>query len=205
MTTEFGGTANQTITRNAGTLSGPVRINKTAGHVTQSSSLTLDSLTISDGEFRNSGQTLTVTNGLTVNDTLTQGAANITLGTLTVGASGTYANSSTGDIIVGAGGVANSGTMNLGVEGSCPGTDNISITSSSGGAQRSWTGAGTFNFYDLSVQDQGGSAEINAFSSTSVSGNDNNWTFYEGCEIPLMDITVGSKVNIRSGTSIRRQ
>jgi hypothetical protein len=81
-----------------------------------------------------------------------------------------------------------------------PTTDGRAITSSSPGNQRSWSGGGTINIYDTLVTDQGGSANANAFSSTSVSGNGTNWTFYnEECELPVNPRMKGGS-RLRGGT-----
>jgi hypothetical protein len=116
---------------------------------------------------------LTITQG-----TLVQGALNVRAegsSAVSVDTNGRWNNVSIGDLILG-GSFANAGiTTFQGNGASCGDADDISITST--GAQRSWTGSGTFNFNDVSVQDQGGSASITVYDGTNVSGNGANWTF----------------------------
>ncbi|QQS39286.1 glycosyltransferase [Candidatus Woesebacteria bacterium] len=139
-----------------------------------------------------SGNTVTLTNfGIRVTNTLTlttgtlvQGAYNVRVEGATavsVASNGIWSNTSTGDVILG-GSFANSGIVTMqGTTSACGETDAISITSTSGGSQRSWTSlGGTFNMNDVSVQDQGGSAAITVYSGTNVSGNNSNWVF-EDC------------------------
>lgn len=122
--------------------------------------------------------TLTITSGTFVQTTLnvlSNGSSAIS-----VASGGRWTNTSTGDVIIG-GTVVNNGLMTWqGTTASCGEADAISVTSTSSGVQRAWSGTGTFSFNDLSVQDQGGSSSIVAQSSTSVSGNNSNWLF-NGC------------------------
>ncbi|MDO8335489.1 MAG: hypothetical protein Q7T74_01750 [Candidatus Saccharibacteria bacterium] len=207
MTLNFGGPRPQTFTQNAGSLSTPITINKGGFYaLTLATALTLDAtgnnLTINDGEFNNASFLATIPGTLTVNDKLTQETGNITFGTLTVGANGKYVNTSTGDIVVGAGGVSNSGTITMGNQNTCGGSDTISITSSSGGVQRDWTGAGTFNMFDLTVTDQAGSATITAYSSTP-SNVGANWTFASTCPDHLTPARLGNGARLQSGVRLK--
>jgi hypothetical protein len=142
-----------------------------------SKSTSTDTVTLTSTDLRIAG-TLTITTG-----TLTQGAFNIQAdGTsaVSIAVNGILTNISTGNLALG-GSFANAGTTTFQGDGAtCGSSDNIYITSTSGGVERSWTGAGTFNFNDVNVQDQGGSAAITVYSGTNVSGNDTNWTFL-GC------------------------
>jgi hypothetical protein len=162
LTFEMTGSANKTITQNAGTFSSKLKINKTVGNsVTQATNLTL-------------GGTLDVTSG-----TFDQGATfNLTTGgTTTIGSNGTWSNSGTGDLAL-AGGVSNSGTISFdGSGGSCGNTDTIAITSTASPTQFTWSGSGTFAIYDVTAQDQAGS--ITAYNSTNISNN--SWTFVTAC------------------------
>lgn len=206
MTLAFGGPKPQTFTQNAGTISSPIVIDKDYYYVTLATALTLDStgnnLTITDGELRNSSFTLTAPGTLTVNDTITQGTGNIAFGTLTVGVNGKYVNTSSGDIVVGAGGVSNSGTITLGNQNACGGTDSIAITSSSSPTQRDWTGTGIFNMFDLTVTDQAGSATITSYSSTP-SNVGANWTFSGTCPGHLTPARLGSGARLQSGVRLK--
>jgi len=122
--------------------------------------------------------TLTVTRGL-----LTQGALNVRIDgstAISVAVNGTYTNTSTGNLTL-AGSVSNAGVITIQGNGTtCAQAIVVSITSTSSGVQRAWSGTGTFNINDVSVQDQGGTAGISAKSSTDVSGNGANWVFM-GC------------------------
>ncbi len=165
MTTKLSGASAQTFTQNAGTITGPMVIDKSASTtvVTMATNMTLGStLGLTTGVL-NQGASFTITTG----------------GTLTVGASGYLYNTGTGDLTLG-GDVSNSGTIQLdGTSGGCGDADAIAITSSSG--QRAWSGSGNFRMTDVSVTSQGGTAPITATSSTSVSGNGTNWTFSSTC------------------------
>lgn len=171
-TTADGGTAginftggnDQTYTDQGGNESnGDVTINKTVG-----SSVTL----ASNADWNAASQDLTITSG-----ELNMGASyNISTTALTVSTNGHLSNYGTGDLTL-AGNVSNSGNIRFMSSGTCGGSDSISIASSSAGVQRTWSGSGTYLFHDVTVQDQGGSAAITAYSSTSVSGNGGNWTF----------------------------
>lgn len=190
-----------------GFLDGTITINKSSGTVTLGSTLNLDGsgqdLTITDGTLANSSYALTVNDTFTINDTFTQGTGNVSATSYTVGATGAWTNTSTGDVTVGTGGVSNSGVITLGDINTCGGANNIAITSSSGGNQRSWSGSGSFNIYDTTVQDQGGSASITAYSSQNVSGNGGNWTFNDTCPSPdVMDARLRGGATLRGGAKL---
>ncbi len=160
LTIELNGGVNKTITQNAGTFSAKLKINKTVGiSVTQTTNLVL-------------GNTFDVTSG-----TFDQGATFnlITGGATTVGASGTWTNTGTGDVTLG-GNVSNAGAVTLDGSGvGCGGLDAI-VLSDAGVTQRTWSGAGTFTLQDLNVSDMTGS--MTAYSSTNTANN--SWTF-AGC------------------------
>ena len=100
---------------------------------------------------------------------------------MAVSSGATWNNLGTGDLIL-SGGVSNSGTITFNANGNgCGQNDDISITSSVPATQRAWSGSGTFNLTDVSVQDQGGTAIIGVRSGTSVSGNGPNWPFVSQC------------------------
>lgn len=204
-----GSASNQTFTITPGDdfSTGTLTINKSSGTVTLGAALNLSGsgqdLTITDGALANSSYTLTINDAFTINDTFTQGTGNVSAASYTVGGGAYWTNTSTGDVTIGTGGVANSGTITLGDINTCGGANNIAITSSSGGQQRSWSGAGTFNIYDTTVQDQGGSASITAYSSQNVSGNGGNWTFDDVCPpVVSPDINVKGGATLRGGTRI---
>lgn len=213
----FSGTNDQTINISAGNIpGGTVTINKTSGTVTLGSNLSLaagQALVISKGTLdmstynlalssSNSASNITISNG-----TLTQGSGNVTAYGVILTSSGTWTNSSTGDLTLGAGGVTNNGTINFGVYSSCGSSDDIAITSSSGGTARTWTGIGNFNFYNLTVTDQNESPDrgrITAWSSTS--GGNTNWNIQTGCPTPPVgfwqfDEGTGTTANDSSGQS----
>ena len=110
--------------------------------------------------------------------TFSQGASfNLSVGALTVTAGGTFQNLGTGDLTLG-GDVSNDGTIHLdGGGAACGDADTILIRSSAAGAQRAWTGAGTFSLADVDVRDQGGTAAIAVRSGTDSGNNSSNWTF----------------------------
>lgn len=209
ITITMSGTNTQSITQNGTNFpTGTFTINKSSNTVTLATDVSLDGsgqdLTITDGALANSSYALTVNDAFTINDTFTQGTGNVSAASYTVGASANWTNTSTGDVTIGTGGVANSGTITLGDINTCGGTNNIAITSSSGGNQRSWSGSGDFNIYDVTVQDQGGSASITAYSSQNVSGNDTNWTFDNVCpSVEVQGVRLqGGNVRLRGGTKV---
>ncbi len=133
----------------------------------------------------------TVTGTVTVSSgTFDQSASyNLTTGTgaLTISSGATMTNNGTGGLIVGSGGVSNFGIIEFdGSDLICGSTQSIAITSSSSGIQRSWSGRGGFLITDVTVKDQGGSAVITAYGSSSVSDNGSNWTIRAGCPPPYL-------------------
>ena len=166
---------------------GDVTLNKTPG-----SSVRL----ASNADWNAGSQDVIITSG-----ELNMGASyNISTTALTVSTDGSLTNNGTGDLTL-AGNVSNSGNLRFLGNGTCGGADSISIASSSAGVQRTWSGAGTYLFHDVTVQDQGGSSAITAYSSTSVSGNGGNWTFSGGAcpaQPPAVGLSTG-KINMQSG------
>lgn len=125
--------------------------------------------------------TLAVTQG-----TLVQTTFGLAANAVTVGASGTWANASTGDVTLGAGGVSNAGVIVLDGGGSgcgVPATNDILIRSSAPGVQRPWGGTGTFTIEDVDVMDQAGTATINVYSGTDSGNNGANWVFQAACPV----------------------
>jgi len=108
--------------------------------------------------------------------TFSQGASfNLFVGTLTVVQGGVFRNVGTGDLTLG-GDVSNDGTITLdGGGAACGDADSILLRSS--GAQRAWTGAGTFSLADVDVSGQAGTAPISVRSGTNSGNNGPNWTF----------------------------
>ncbi len=172
LTIELNGTGAQTIAQNAAnTFSSPFIINKSSGTATLTTNLSLSStLAITQGTF-SQGTTFNLTTG----------------GATTVGASGIWTNTGTGDITL-AGNVSNAGTITLDGSGvGCGGVDAI-ILSDAGVTQRTWSGAGTFTLQDLDVSDMAGS--MTAISSTNTANN--SWTFV-GCNTsPTAPSSLGS-------------
>jgi hypothetical protein len=123
--------------------------------------------------------TLTITKGTLSQSSLDIRAEGSSAVSLT--SSGVWSNLSTGNVILG-GNVSNSGDITLQGNGvSCGDTNTISLTSSSAGTQRSWSGSGTFNINDVALTDQSGTALITAYSSTDNGNNTSNWTILGGC------------------------
>lgn len=123
--------------------------------------------------------TLAVTQG-----TLMQATSNLAADGISIGASGTWTNTSTGDLTLGAGGVTNAGRIVLdGGGGGCgvPATNDIQLRSSAAGVQRPWSGAGVFTVEDVDVMDQAGTATITVYSGTDSGNNGANWIFQAGC------------------------
>ncbi len=162
-TLAFTGGNDQTYTDQGGNEpDGDITINKTAGTVTLAS----------NADWNAASQDLTITQG----QLRVAGTSALSTTALTVGSAGVLKMTGTGDLTL-AGNVSNSGQIVVQSNQTCGGTDDIQILSSSNGVQRSWSGTGTYTIYDATVKDQGGSAAITAYSSTSVSGNGVNWTF----------------------------
>lgn len=155
---ELNGTGSQTISLTDTSLpTGSLTINKTSGTATLVSNL------VTSGD-------LIITQG-----TLDQGATySLTVnGSTTVSASGVWSNTGTGDVTLG-GDVSNAGTITLDSLGnSCGDADDIVLTSTNTTA-RTWSGAGIFQLYDLTVSYMSGT--ITAYSSTD-GGNNSSWIF----------------------------
>jgi hypothetical protein len=204
LTINFGGSDNQTITQNAGTDSSPITINKpNGGKVTLATAFSINStglnLTVTAGTLENAGFALTVNNNFTINGKFVQGAGNVSSGTYTIGKTGFWNNTSTGDISVGSGGVVNNGLITFdGTSAGCGDADAIVVTSSSGGTQRAWSGTGSFRIFDTSFQDQGGSTYVPVYSGTNVSGNGSNFSFTTACPAANQPSSV-----TRSGTTFQ--
>ncbi|MFL6335798.1 MAG: carboxypeptidase regulatory-like domain-containing protein [Pyrinomonadaceae bacterium] len=110
--------------------------------------------------------------------TFSQGASfNLSVGPLTIVQGGTFQNLGTGDLTLG-GDVSNDGAVNINGGGAaCGEADAILIRSSAAGAQRAWSGTGTFSLADVDVRDQGGTASVVVRSGTDSGNNGANWTF----------------------------
>ena len=110
-------------------------------------------------------------------------AYSLTAGTITIAAGAKLRNFGTGSLTLGAGGLANSGTVDLngGGDTACGSATEIQVLSTVNGTQRSWTGSGTFNLVDLNVKDQAGTAILTAYGSTNSGNNGANWTINGGC------------------------
>ncbi len=163
------GTGTQNISvASGGKIPGTFTINKASGTATLISNTTLyGALAVTQGTFD-------------------QGASYnlVTGGAVTVGASGIWTNTGTGDITL-AGNVTNSGTVTLnGNAASCGEADDITITTSSVPTTRSWSGSGTYSLWDLNVLYQTGSRT--AYSSTQGTGA--TWTFAgSGCTTGMIE------------------
>jgi hypothetical protein len=156
-----------------------VTVNAASITVTLGGALTVNNnLTITSGKLELSASNATVTGTLTITKDLVQGAGNLTAGTISIGSGGTWINESTGDLTLGAGGLANSGYLKLDSNGGGGGSaDSILIRSSASPTQRAWSGTGTFIMQDLDVQDQAGTATITVYNGTNSLNNGTNWTF----------------------------
>ena len=104
-------------------------------------------------------------------------------GTLTVEPGAIFEKIGAFTLTLGAGGVVNDGTIRLHGNAACGGTDNTLLRSTAPGTQRAWSGAGIFDIFDASVQDQAGSAAIIAYSSTNAGNNGANWTLTSSCAV----------------------
>jgi hypothetical protein len=110
-----------------------------------------------------------------------QGTTGVACSTATVGAGGVWQNHSTGAISIGSGGLTNNGVIDFNANGTaCGQTDDIAVTSTSGGIDRNWQGSGTFNLTDVNITDQNATVPVTAYSSTNTS-NTGSWTFDAGC------------------------
>lgn len=116
------------------------------------------------------GNAMSITHG-TYNQA---GSLSMTSGTVTIASPGTWSNVGTGAVTL-AGAVSNSGviTLNSNNGSQCvDGANSILVRSSVNNTLRSWSGTGTFNLYNLDVDDMSGT--ITAYYST-LSG-DTTWT-----------------------------
>ena len=128
--------------------------------VTLGSSHTLGALAVGAGGMFSQGDT-----------------SSLSVGALTVAQGGTFQNLGSGDLTLG-GDVSNEGTVTLnGAGATCGDADAILIRSTAAGAQRAWTGAGTFALSDVDVRDQAGTAPVAVQSGTDSGNNGANWTF----------------------------
>lgn len=149
------------------------------------------------------GSTLTLSashefDGLTVNSGATydqSGNATLTVGKLTVNSGGLFKNVGGGNLIL-KGDVSNAGTIQLnGAFAACGDPDTLAIRSSAAGAQRAWSGSGSFQLTDVDVQDQGGTAAIQVLSGTNSGNVGPNWTFANCGGVPLTFAISGHIVN----------
>lgn len=150
------------------------------------------------------GANLVVTGTTTIGDgtnasVFNQGATfNFTSGAVSVLASGSWTNTGTGDVTL-AGDVSNTGaiTLNSGNGSQCVDAANdIAVTSSVGATQRTWSGAGTFTLYNLSVTDMLGART--AYNSTF---SNSNWV--DGCGVVISGtiFTDEGSTGLNCGTS----
>jgi hypothetical protein len=125
---------------------------------------------------------LTINNGATLDQS---GNATLTTGKLTVDSGGLLRNLGSGDLVL-KGDVSNAGTIQLnGAGAACGDADTILIRSSAAGAQRAWSGAGSFQLTDVDVQDQAGTAAIQVQSGANSGNVGANWTFATCGGVPL--------------------
>ena len=133
-------------------------------------------MTISSGMVDMSTNSLTVNSTLGIYGTLKQSSGTLTAGTITVGSTGTWVDTSSGTVLVGAGGVTNNGLINFDGSGvGCGGADIITLGSTAG--QRTWAGSGQFLMYDVAVASEAGSAPVYVYSGSNNGNNGGNWHF----------------------------
>jgi len=181
------GAGDQTYLDNGGNeLNGDITINKPNGVVTLTS----------DAQWNSAGQDLTILSGVFDHGT----SYSLTTNNVTVERGAMWRNRGTGDVTLAGNVTNNGGRIGFRSSNTCGDADSISIQSSSGGVQRSWSGTGEFIMHDVTVQDMGGTAAITAYSSNSVSGNGGNWAFDQYCPaLPATVIIPKGKVQIGSG------
>ncbi len=143
-----------------------------AGTIGSASGITKNGLgTLTTNGAVTLGAALTVNTG-----TFNQASSlNMTSGAVTVASAGVWQNVGTGAVTL-AGGVTNSGTITLNSNNGLQcvdGTDSILVRSSVNNTTRAWSGTGTFNMYNLDVDDMTGSG-VTVYNST-LSG-DTTWT-----------------------------
>jgi autotransporter-associated beta strand protein len=168
-TATFNGTTNQSISGTSPTAFATLAISNTGS--SNNNSVTL-SQNISD-------TALNITSGI-----FDQGTSfNVSSGAVTVSSGATFKNLGTGDLTL-SGDVSNSGTINFNANGTpCGDPDDISISSSVGGTQRTWSGTGTFSMTDVTVQDQttGVGTVILVRNGTNAGNNGSGWVFVTSC------------------------
>lgn len=185
---QFTGSNNQTYTDLGGIkTTGTVTVNKTGGVLSLASAMT----------YNAAGQAFNLTSG-----TLDMNGNNLSVTNLTVGSAGVLKNTgATGTLTVG-GPVVNNGNVQMRTSAGCGGADTVAIQSSVAGTQRLWSGTGTTNFSDITVQDQGGTQAITAYSSTSTSGNGANWTFSGSCPLMMVTPNGGEKYSAKTSQTV---
>ncbi|HEV7892871.1 MAG TPA: FG-GAP-like repeat-containing protein [Pyrinomonadaceae bacterium] len=135
---------------------------------------------------------LTVNSGATYDQS---GNATLTVGKLTVNSGGLFKNLGSGDLVL-KGDVSNAGTIQLnGAGAACGDADTLAIRASAVGAQRAWSGSGSFQLTDVDVQSQAGSAPITVLSGTNSGNVGANWTFANCGGVPLTFSIGGHVVN----------
>lgn len=163
--------------------------NGTAAQVTGNGlPATVNNLSISNSAGVTLSSSTSVSGTLTISaGTFDQGAASdLAAGTTSVASGATFSNLGTGDFTVGAGGVANAGTITFNANGGpCGDADSILIRSSVALMQRTWSGTGTFTMTDVDVQDQRTPVvppPVSIFvTSGTDSGNNTGWVFLGSC------------------------
>jgi hypothetical protein len=149
-------------------LSGAWKVDKTAGSVVLGSAITFP------GKLRITSGTLS--NGATYNLTVTD--------SFVIEASGSYVDTGTGNLILGAP-ILNNGTVIMnGRGGGCGDSDAVFIRSSLNGTRRNWAGSGKFQIIDVMIRDMASTPAITAYSSTDSSNNTTNWTIDTNCYVP---------------------
>ncbi|MES2315849.1 MAG: hypothetical protein V4486_03935, partial [Patescibacteria group bacterium] len=155
-----GGGGTQTWTDSNGTAQdlGPVQVSANSGATTLAlaSNAKLTTLLVDASQTFSQGAsyTLNTTGAITIN--------------------GTWSNIGTGDLVLG-GGVTNAGAIILNSNNGSQcvdGANDIVITSTVGGTQRAWSGAGTFTVYNVNYTDMTG-AGVTAYTSTA---SNSTWT-----------------------------
>ena len=152
-----------------------------AGVITSGDTFVLGGSTVTMNTSHELGA-LTVNSGATLDQS---SASTLTVGKVTINAAGLLRNLGGGDLIL-KGDVSNAGTIQLnGAGAACGDADAIAIRSSVAGAQRAWSGAGSFQLTDVDVQDQAGTAAIQVLSGTNSGNVGANWTFATCAGVPL--------------------
>ena len=182
-TVSFNGSGNQTIPamtyNNLQTAVGGIK--------TASATFTVNgTLTVASGTTYSQTAGNLTAGTLAISGLFQQKAGNLTPGTITVNSGGSFQYGGTGTITIGAGGVSNSGVFVVdGNGGGCHSTAvrppaDAQATITAGGV-RNWTGGGTFQLTDVSIQNQNkGGTNVTAYHATNVSGNA-GFTFVNDC------------------------